>query len=151
MTSSDVYFYAKKEVFNMEFIREISFTHRYWILFLPLFLMAADVVTGWIQATINETWDSTKMRVGLYRKSGEILVIVIAYVIYAAINLPVDMPAFIAGYIIIMEIISVAENLDEAGLPVPRWVTRRLKKVADDLSEDEDPDAKYWDEEEDEE
>ena len=57
----------------MEFIREISFTHRYWILFLPLFLMAADVVTGWIQATINETWDSTKMRVGLYRKSGEIL------------------------------------------------------------------------------
>ena len=135
----------------MEFIREISFTHRYWILFLPLFLMAADVITGWIQATINETWDSTKMRVGLYRKSGEILVIVIAYVIYAAINLPVDMPAFIAGYIIIMEIISVAENLDEAGLPVPRWVTRRLKKVADDLSEEEDPDAMYWDEEEDEE
>ncbi len=135
----------------MEFIREISFTHRYWILFLPLFLMAADVVTGWIQATINETWDSTKMRVGLYRKSGEILVIVIAYVIYAAISLPIDMPAFIAGYIIIMEIISVAENLDEAGLPVPRWVTRRLKKVADDLSEEEDPDAKYWDDEEDEE
>ena len=135
----------------MEFIREISFTHRYWILFLPLFLMAADVITGWIQATINETWDSTKMRVGLYRKSGEILVIVIAYVIYAAISLPVDMPAFIAGYIIIMEIISVAENLDEAGLPVPRWVTRRLKKVADDLSEDDDPEAKYWDDEEDEE
>jgi toxin secretion/phage lysis holin len=135
----------------MEFIREISFTHRYWILFLPLFLMAADVVTGWIQATINETWDSSKMRVGLYRKSGEILVIVIAYVVYAAINLPIDMPAFIAGYIIIMEIISVAENLDEAGLPVPRWVTRRLKKVADDLSEDDDPDAKYWDDEEDEE
>ena len=131
----------------MDQLRNISFTHRYWILFLPLFLMAADVITGWIQATINETWDSTKMRVGLYRKSGEILVIVIAYVIYAAINLPVDMPAFIAGYIIIMEIISVAENLDEAGLPVPRWVTRRLKKVADDLSEDEDPDAKYWDEE----
>ena len=135
----------------MEFIKEISFTHRYWILFLPLFLMAADVVTGWIQATINETWDSTKMRVGLYRKSGEILVIVIAYVVYAAINLPIDMPAFIAGYIIIMEIISVAENLDEAGLPVPRWVTRRLKKVADDLSEDDDPEAKYWDDEEDEE
>ncbi len=134
----------------MDQLRNISFTHRYWILFLPLFLMAADVITGWIQATINETWDSSKMRVGLYRKSGEILVIIIAYVIYAAISLPVDVPAFIAGYIIIMEIISVAENLDEAGLPVPRWVTRRLKKVADDLSEDEDPDAKYWDEEDEE-
>ena len=122
----------------MDQLRNISFTHRYWILFLPLFLMAADVVTGWIQATINETWDSSKMRVGLYRKSGELLVIIIAYVVYAAISLPVDVPAFIAGYIIIMEIISVAENLEEAGLPVPRWVTRRLKKVADDLSEEEE-------------
>ena len=135
----------------MDQLRNISFTHRYWILFLPLFLMAADVVTGWIQATINETWDSSKMRVGLYRKSGELLVIIIAYVVYAAISLPVDVPAFIAGYIIVMEIISVAENLEEAGLPVPRWVTRRLKKVADDLSEDDDPEAKYWDDEEDEE
>ena len=132
----------------MEQLRNISFTHRYWILFLPLFLMAADVVTGWIQATINETWDSSKMRVGLYRKSGELLVIIIAYVVYAAISLPVDVPAFIAGYIIIMEIISVAENLEEAGLPVPRWVTRRLKKVADDLSEDDDPEAKYWEDDE---
>ena len=132
----------------MEQLRNISFTHRYWILFLPLFLMAADVVTGWIQATINETWDSSKMRVGLYRKSGELLVIIIAYVVYAAISLPVDVPAFIAGYIIVMEIISVAENLEEAGLPVPRWVTRRLKKVADDLSEDDDPEAKYWEDDE---
>ena len=132
----------------MEQLRNISFTHRYWILFLPLFLMAADVVTGWIQATINETWDSSKMRVGLYRKSGELLVIIIAYVVYAAISLPVDVPAFIAGYIIVMEIISVAENLEEAGLPVPRWVTRRLKKVADDLSEDDDPEAQYWEDDE---
>lgn len=132
----------------MDKLRNISFTHRYWILFLPLFLMAADVVTGWIQATINETWDSSKMRVGLYRKSGELLVIIIAYVVYAAISLPVDVPAFIAGYIIIMEIISVAENLEEAGLPVPGWVTRRLKKVADDLSEDDDPEDMYWEDDE---
>lgn len=133
----------------MENLQNITFTHRYWVLLLPLALMAADVVTGWIQATINGTWDSTKMRTGLFRKSGELLVIVIAYIIYAAINLPVDVPAFIASYIIIMEIISVCENLDQAGLPVPRWITRRLKKVAKDLSdgeEDSEPfdDDKYW-------
>lgn len=134
----------------MESIKNISFTHRYWILLLPFILMAADIVTGWIQATINGTWDSTKMRGGLFRKSGELLVIVIAYVIYAAISLPVDAPAFIAAYIIIMEVISVCENLDQAGLPVPVWITRRLKKVARDLSED-DPEElepfdedKYW-------
>lgn len=121
----------------MEEFKEITFTHRYWILLLPLCLMAADIITGWLQATINGTWDSTKMRVGLFRKSGELLVIIIAYAIYAAIQLPFDVPAFIAGYIIIMELISVAENLDQAGLPVPKWVTRRLRKVAKDISEDD--------------
>ena len=128
-------------------VKEIQFTHRYWVLLLPLILMSADIVTGWIQATINGTWDSTKMRTGLFRKSGEMLVIVIAYVISVAIALPVDIPAWIAIYICIMEIISVCENLDQAGVPMPVWITRRLKKVAKDLSDgdDEDPDAKYWD------
>ena len=140
----------------MESLQNISFTHRYWIVLLPTFLMAMDIITGWIQATINGTWDSTKMRTGLFRKSGELLVIVIAYVVYVAIELPVDVPAFIAAYIIIMEIISVCENLDQAGIPMPVWITKRLKKVAKDLSEDdptgdeEDPDAKYWDDDEEE-
>ena len=121
----------------MEQLQEITFTHRYWILLLPLALMTADIVTGWIQASINNTWDSTKMRVGLFRKSGELLVVIVAYVIYAAISLPGDVPAFVASYIVIMEVISVFENLDQAGIPVPHWITRKLKKVADDLTEDE--------------
>ena len=121
----------------MEQLKQITFTHRYWIILLPLALMSADIITGWIQATINNKWDSTKMRIGLFRKSGELLVIVIAYVIYAAISLPVDVPAFVATYIVIMELISVCENLDQAGLPVPHWITRKLKKVAEDLAEDE--------------
>lgn len=122
----------------MEQLKNITFTHRYWILLLPLALMSADIITGWIQATINNKWDSTKMRVGLFRKSGELLVICVAYVIYAAISLPVDVPAFVAAYIVIMEIISVCENLDLAGLPIPHWITRKLKKVAEDLNEDEE-------------
>lgn len=129
-------------------VKEIQFTHRYWVLLLPLILMSADIVTGWIQATINGTWDSTKMRTGLFRKSGEMLVIILAWAISIAINIPVDIAAWIAIYICIMEVISVCENLDQAGVPMPVWITRRLKKVAHDLSdgdEDDDPDAKYWD------
>lgn len=132
----------------MDNLQNITFTHRYWVLLLPIFLMAADIITGWIQATINGTWDSTKMRTGLFRKSEELLVIVIAYIIYVAIELPVDVPAFIAGYIIVMEIISVCENLDQAGLPVPTWITKRLRKVADDISAGDDEDDKYWDDDE---
>lgn len=129
-------------------INKIQFTHRYWVLLLPLILMSADIVTGWIQATINGTWDSTKMRTGLFRKSGEMLVIILAWAISIAINIPVDIAAWIAIYICIMEVISVCENLDQAGVPMPVWITRKLKKVAQDLSsddEEEDPDAKYWD------
>jgi toxin secretion/phage lysis holin len=102
--------------------------------------MTADIVTGWIQASVNNTWDSTKMRTGLFRKSGEMLVIVVAYVISVAISLPVDVPAWIAVYICIMEIISVCENLDQAGVPMPTWITKKLKKVADDLSNGEEHD-----------
>ena len=117
--------------------QEIQFTHRYWVILLPLFLMAADIVTGWIQASVNDTWESTKMRKGLFRKSGELSVIVVAYVVYVAISLPVDVPAFIAVYISIMEILSVCENIDQAGVPMPVWITRKLKKVAQDLNEPE--------------
>ena len=67
-------------------VKEIQFTHRYWVLLLPLILMSADIVTGWIQATINGTWDSTKMRTGLFRKSGEMLVIILAWAISVAIR-----------------------------------------------------------------
>lgn len=119
----------------MDVLREISYTHRFWVFLLPLVLMAADIVTGWIQASVNGTWDSTKMRKGLFRKSGELLIIIVAYVIYEAIALPVDVPCCISAYVVIMEILSVMENLDQAGLPIPVWLTRRLKKAADALSE----------------
>ena len=42
----------------MESLQNITFTHRYWILLLPLVLMAADIITGWIQATINGMYEA---------------------------------------------------------------------------------------------
>lgn len=125
----------------MDTLQNISYTHRFWVFLLPLVLMAADIVTGWIQASVNGTWDSTKMRKGLFRKSGELMIIVVACVIYEAIALPVDAPVFISAYIVIMEVLSVLENLDQAGIPVPVWLTRRLKKAADALSADDPAEA----------
>ena len=122
----------------METMKEIHFTSNVWPLLLQLILMGADVLTGWIQASINGTWDSTKMRKGLFRKSAEIVIIVLAYVVQVAIVLPINIFAFISIYICIMEILSVIENLDQAGLPVPSWITKRLKKAMDTMTE-EDP------------
>ena len=125
----------------MDTLQNISYTHRFWVFLLPLVLMAADIATGWIQASVNGTWDSTKMRKGLFRKSGELMIIVVACVIYEAIKLPVDVPVFISAYVVIMEILSVLENLDQAGVPVPAWLTHRLKKAADALSTDDPVDG----------
>lgn len=117
----------------METVQEIKFTSNIWPILLPVILMGADVLTGWIQASINNTWDSTKMRKGLFRKSGELIIIILAYVIQTAVALPVDVFIFISIYVCIMEVLSVIENLDQAGLPVPAWITKRLKKAMNDI------------------
>lgn len=128
----------------MEVLDKITYTHSYWTLLLPIIMMGADVLTGWIQASVNGTWDSTKMRKGLFRKSGEIVILVLAYVIQIAIALPINIFMFISIYVCVMEVLSVIENLDQAGLPVPSWITRRLKKAMDTMmtGEDEKPEGK---------
>lgn len=120
-----------------ETLSNINFTHRYWALLLPLVMIGADILTGWIQASINGTWDSTKMRKGLFRKSAEIVVLALAYVVQCAVALPIDIFIFIALYVVVMELLSVIENLDQAGLPVPAWITRRLAKAAQVMTEDD--------------
>lgn len=114
-------------------LSEIEFTHLYWVFLLPAVCAAADIITGWLQATINSCWDSTKMRKGLYRKGGEMLVVFLAYIIYLAVQMPIEIVKGVVIYIVIMEIVSVIENLDLAGVPMPTWITHRLKKIADGL------------------
>ena len=133
----------------MEVLDKITYTHSYWTLLLPIIMMGADVLTGWIQASVNGTWDSTKMRKGLFRKSGEIVILVLAYVTQIAIALPINIFMFISIYVCVMEVLSVIENLDQAGLPVPGWITKRLKKAMDTMmTGDEDTERKEEDKKE---
>ena len=118
----------------METLSQIHFTAPYWELLLPCIGAGADIITGWLQATINGTWDSTKMRRGLYRKIGEIMVVFLAWVVGVAIVLPVDIAQMAAIYILIMEGISILENLDQAGINIPI-----LKKILKKAQESIDP------------
>lgn len=120
-------------------INEISYTHAYWIFLLPLIGAAADIVTGWIQATINHTWDSSKMRIGLMRKGGEILVVFFAYIaeIAVAVVAQAHVATFFSLYIVLMEVISVIENLDQAGVTVPGFLRERLGKIKDQADKGE--------------
>lgn len=117
-----------------------SYSHIYWIFLLPLVGAGADIVTGWIQATINGTWDSTKMRKGLYRKSGELLIVVLGFVAEQAVPVigQYKLATWISLYICIMEAISVLENLDKAGVGFPKSILRKLGKVKEELDGDDD-------------
>ena len=88
-------------------LSDIQFSHLYWMFLLPAIFAAADIITGWLQATINSCWDSTKMRKGLYRKGGEMLVVFLAYIIYIALQIPIEIVKGIVVYIVIMETVSV--------------------------------------------
>ena len=123
----------------METLSQIHFTAPYWELLLPCIGAGADIITGWLQATINGTWDSTKMRRGLYRKIGEIMVVVLAWVVGVAIVLPVDIAQMAAIYILIMEGISILENLDQAGINIP--ILKKILKKAQDSIDPADKDT----------
>lgn len=128
------YMMQSADFFN-EALENVQYTHSYWIFLLPVIGAAADIITGWIQASVNSTWDSTKMRKGLFRKGGELLVVVLAFITeYAlAVAAQAHVATFLSIYIVIMEALSVLENLDQAGIPIPLFIRGKLGKVKDDL------------------
>ena len=117
-----------------------SYSHIYWIFLLPLIGAGADIVTGWIQASVNNSWKSVIMRKGLYRKSGELLIVVLGFVAEQAVPVigQYKLATWISLYICIMQAISVVENLDKAGVGFPKSILRKLGKVKEELDGDDD-------------
>lgn len=88
-----------------------------WGIALACVMMVADIVVGFISAAINEELSSTKMRNGLLHK---VLMLVLIFVCLAievgishSVALPYDIPTceVVCGYIVIMELMSVLENI----------------------------------------
>lgn len=88
-----------------------------WGIALACVMMVADVVVGFIAAVINEELSSTKMRRGLLHKALMLVLIFVCLAIEIGIShtvaLPYDVPTceVVCGYIVIMELISVLENI----------------------------------------
>lgn len=125
-------------------LSNFSYSHIYWIFLLPLIGAGADIVTGWIQASVNNNWKSDIMRAGLYRKSGELLIVVLGFVAEQAVPVigQYKLATWISLYICIMEAISVLENLDKAGVGFPKSILRKLGKVKEELDGDEHSETK---------
>lgn len=118
----------------MELIQNFHFRSDFWGLILPMIFIGLDFLTGFIGAWIRKEVQSSKMRSGLGKKLGEVCVILIGTAITYGLELPHQVMYFFCGYILIMEAISICENLAKLGVPLPAFITHALSDASKDLS-----------------
>lgn len=99
----------------VELLKTLNFANFGWQIATPIIFSIGDFLTGFIQAVINDDVQSKKMREGLLHKS--LIVIVLILSVVASITFNINLISqFVSGYIILMETISIFENLKKAGL-----------------------------------
>lgn len=82
------------------------------------------------------------MRYGIMRKASMMLIIAVAYSLEYAIEAVHQTHAatVLSILILAMEAISIFENLDAAGIPIPNFIRKRLKKAKKQMEEYEEDD-----------
>lgn len=119
---------------------DLAYTTFYWALLLPGIMEIADVITGYASAWMKGEQRSSIMRKGLPRKMGEYALLLLAICFSRAFGLPDGAVYAVSLYIVVMETLSVAENLQAMGVPVPTWITKKAKQIVEELNkEKEDP------------
>ena len=114
---------------DMDAIRvlaSIHFASDWWVLALPASLMLIDILTGVVNAWATGHLKSYRMREGLLRKYGELMVLISFELITIGLKLPPYFMAGVSGYIIFMELVSLLENLSKIGVPLPSFVKKAL-------------------------
>ena len=117
----------------LQIVEQFHFRNELWVLFIPLGLMAIDVLTGVIKAWAHNDFKSAIMRTGLAKKAGEIMILVVGELISYGMLMPDSIMNGISFYIIFMEVMSIMENLDELGIPIPKFVRDVINNVDDKL------------------
>lgn len=124
----------------------ISAAENYRLILLPFVLMVIDFLTGISHAWATGHLKSYKMREGLNKKVGEISILLVGYLFTWGINAPKYIMIGITVYIVIMELISLSENLDKMGVPLPKPLKKALRNAEYKINKDEekegDKDAK---------
>lgn len=116
-----------------EFISQFHFRNELWVLFIPLGLMAIDVLSGIIKAWAHNDFQSAIMRAGLAKKAGEIMILIVGELISFGLMLPDTIMNGVSFYIIFMEIMSIIENADELGIPIPGFIKDVINNANDKL------------------
>ena len=104
-----------------------------------------DILTGFLKAMTNHTISSTALRKGLLHKLSEIVSIVFCFLCEYAIkfvDLNVSLPLVIAvsSYVIVMETISIIENIVEVNPDMLKFFQKYLNKMKGGLENDSEDD-----------
>ena len=117
------------------YLSQFHFRNELWVLFIPLGLMAIDILTGVIKAWAQNDFKSAIMRAGLAKKAEEILILVAGELISFGLMLPDAVMNGVSFYTIFMEVMSILENVDELGIPVPGFVKKVINNVDEQLKD----------------
>lgn len=107
-------------------LMSVSFRDDWWILLLPAACIAIDIITGVANAWIEGNVKSYLLRKGLGKKGGELLAIVLGELLVCGLSVPKELLSAMSVYIVFMEVISIFENLDKLGVPIPWFVKKAL-------------------------
>ena len=91
-----------------------------WAVVLACLMMLFDILAGFFGACIRHDVSSTKMRDGIGHKCLELVFIAISYILSAGLthvsgmNISVPSTEVVCGYIVVMELASVIENVGKS-------------------------------------
>lgn len=124
---------------------KVKFANEIWVFIIPGVLMAVDILTGSLNAWAKANFRSFKMREGLVKKCGEITILAIGQLFTIGLVLPTYIMSGISFYIIFMELISICENLQKMGVPIPKFIKKALDDTEKALEEKESVKSKKED------
>ena len=114
-------------------IKTLNFSSIIWQIATPLIFSLCDVLTGFIQAIINNEVQSKVMREGLLHKSLIIIIVFLSFVASLTFNISLISKA-VCIYVIMMETMSIIENLGKAGIKI-EIIDKILKKEGSETDE----------------
>lgn len=126
-------------------LESVKFVNEIWVFMIPGILMAVDILTGSLNAWAKRDFKSYKMRQGLVKKCGEVTILGISELFTIGMILPTYIMSGVSFYIIFMELISICENLQKMGVPIPKFIKKALSDTEKALEDKESVDSKKED------
>lgn len=118
-------------------VQNIHFVNKWAALWAPILLIALDFATGYIGACLRGERSSSKMREGGGHKAAEIACILAALIVDGSLMLDVKFVYIVSAYIMLMEIVSIAENAKKMlGGRTPKIADHTFDNLKDELYDD---------------